>query len=183
MVKFINWVKHWLGLVLVLGVFMLWFYMVKWWSWLQATNGDTLTAIKWNEMANNQKAKFKTFEYWQVRSTNLATYSNDSNVFMDLDMQQWEVFYLGWDITSYTSLNTNPCIYRLIVTQWDCIVLAESYPMYNWSTWWTNWSTRIIIKSNSNTTCRVMWTYKTNAAWATCNIVNTNLYAYKIWVE
>ncbi|MEF2175321.1 MAG: hypothetical protein V3575_02515 [Candidatus Absconditabacteria bacterium] len=42
-----------LGFFFVAGLFVFGFYLVKGWNGLQATDGDTLTAAKWNELESN----------------------------------------------------------------------------------------------------------------------------------
>ncbi|MEF2175320.1 MAG: hypothetical protein V3575_02510 [Candidatus Absconditabacteria bacterium] len=46
-------IQHGFGFVLVVGTFLFGFYLVKGWNGLQATDGDTLTAAKWNELVGS----------------------------------------------------------------------------------------------------------------------------------
>ncbi|MEF2175491.1 MAG: hypothetical protein V3575_03370, partial [Candidatus Absconditabacteria bacterium] len=52
MVKFIDGLKQGAGIVFVLSIFIFGIYLVKGLSGLQATDGDPLTAEKWNELVS-----------------------------------------------------------------------------------------------------------------------------------
>lgn len=76
MVKFIEWLKQWAGFVLVLGLFIFWLYIVNWWTWtdwLTAENNDTLTADKWNSLAN----KVENWWWTIVEPTDTSDFDNN----------------------------------------------------------------------------------------------------------
>ncbi|MEF2175322.1 MAG: phage tail protein [Candidatus Absconditabacteria bacterium] len=54
--KIIEGIKQGIGIIFVLSIFIFGFYLVKGWNGLQATDGDTLTAAKWNELVSSSSS-------------------------------------------------------------------------------------------------------------------------------
>lgn len=65
MVKLI--LKTFVVSVVFFGVWFVFYFFTKWWDWLTATNGDTLTVDKWNSLVNevnNLKNQNSTIFSW-----------------------------------------------------------------------------------------------------------------------
>lgn len=87
MVKFIEWLKQWLWIAFVSGLFIFWLYVVRGWTgtdWLTAQTGDTLTAEKWNAL--NAKVDSISASNWWWEEVSL-TGTEDFDVLCDRKFQ------------------------------------------------------------------------------------------------
>ncbi|MEF2175493.1 MAG: hypothetical protein V3575_03380 [Candidatus Absconditabacteria bacterium] len=61
MVKFIDGVKQGAGFFFFVGIFVFGIYLVRAWNGLQATDGDVLTAEKWNQLVSSNSSTPRGF--------------------------------------------------------------------------------------------------------------------------
>ena len=160
MVKFIDWLKHWAWFVLVVWLFVFWIYVVMWWNWLQATDGDVLTAAKWNELVSKVNWDItcptwftKIESQWRVYGC-IQTDRNPTATFQNAIKECHNTY--GWRLPSYSEIYMAITNYNLLnewvspewVDQWDYF---QSY-----NAWWQIWTSS---SSYNPTTNPYNWLY------------------------
>lgn len=141
-----KWIQHWFGFVLIVWIFLFGLYLVRWRNWLQASDWDTLTAAKWNEIVSKvsnletqlwtisplvcptwfKKVENQGFSLWCIQESTNTT-ANFNNAMKYCSSQYW------WRLPEFNELyvakehNWIPKWLRERVSGWT----------YGWST--HNW--------------------------------------------
>lgn len=129
--SFKKWLVQWLWFFFVAWLFVFGFYLVKWWNGLQATDWDTLTAAKWNELESNVN-----WNWWSV---------------VLHDSANWK--FSEWRFSGYKKIGNMVCfnvdIYSTSTSRtlwWGSVLITwlppASSTFFGWTAVWHNsWTT------------------------------------------
>lgn len=117
--KILNWMLFGSGICIVIWVFMLWIYFVKWSDPLTATDWDTLTAANWNALVDKAWWKVYVSDWFDVSILVNNNFINRFNTYT-INHNLW-------------SDNVDITVFGKITDDWEVFVIRP-LDMYRWST-------------------------------------------------